>query len=75
MRRHRIMVSALAGVCALLLSGCLASDEKSSGSSSDTKKGDGSVEMIGAISDAEAEALTKSLEPFEDESGIDVKYT
>ena len=75
MRRHRVMASALAGVFALLLSGCLASDEKTSGSASDTKEGDGSVEIIGAISDAEADALVKALEPFEKESGIDVKYT
>ncbi len=75
MRQNRIMVSALAGVSALLLSSCLASDEDTSGAATDTKEGDGSVTMIGAISDAEADALNKALEPFEKESGIDVKYT
>ena len=62
-------------VGALLLTGCLQSDESTSGASSDTAEGDGQVEIIGAIADAEATALRKALKPFEDESGIEVTYT
>ncbi len=70
-----VRASAAVAAGALLLTGCLQSDEETGGSASDTTEGDGSVTIIGAIADAEADALNKALKPFEQESGIDVKYT
>lgn len=76
MRRSRTLrLTAVAGVAALALTGCLQSDEETSGSASDTEEGDGSVEIIGAIADAEADALNQSLKPIEEETGVDITYT
>jgi len=80
-----VRLAALAGVGALVLTGCLqsGSDESSSGSSSSsggtegaggTDPGDGEVEILGAFVDTEADAFAEALAPFEEESGIDVKY-
>lgn len=87
MRRSRTLrLTALAGVAALALTGCLQSDdsgssESSSSESGDTpgaggsEPGDGEVEVFGAFTGAEQEAFEESLVAFEDESGIDVSYT
>lgn len=76
MRRFQAArTSALVTMGALLLTGCLQSNEKSSGSSEDTKEGDGKVTIVGAFGEAEAEAFEESLKSFEEDSGIDITYT
>ncbi len=88
MQRNRgIRLAALAGVGALVLTGCLQSGDDGGSSSSSSSSsggsegaggsdpGDGEVEILGAIVDTEQEAFETALVPFEEESGIDVKYT
>ena len=70
-----MQLAATAGVGALVLTGCLQSDEGTSGSSSDTEDGDGKLTIIGGIPDEEAKGLNESLADFTDETGIEVTYT
>jgi len=85
LRRNRVLV--LGAVCTtvvLLTAGCL-QDPGGEGSSSGpggeqfadggSNDGDGAVEILGAFGGAEQEAFEASLKAFEDDSGIDVKYT
>jgi len=76
MRRDRFFrLAALASVAALVTSGCLQSDEGSSGSAADTAEGDGSITIIGAIPDEEATGMVDALATFTEQSGIEVTYT
>ena len=87
MKRNRRagLVASLAAVC-LLTAGCLqggdSGDSGDSGGDSGGTAGaggsdpnDGEVEIFGAFGAAEAEAFNESMKDFEEESGIDVKYT
>ncbi len=77
MRRTRgIRLAATAGVGALLVAGCLQSDDggsDSGGGGSDT--GDGVVEVFGAFTGTEQDSFEASIASFEEESGIDIQYT
>ncbi|MBA2531023.1 MAG: carbohydrate ABC transporter substrate-binding protein [Nocardioidaceae bacterium] len=85
MRRDKFFrLAALAGVAALVTTGCLSSsDEGSTSSSGDgdtagaggSDPGDGVVEISGAFSGAEQEGFEKALVSFEEESGVDIEYT
>jgi len=68
-------LAALTGAIALVATGCLQSDEGSSGSTEDTAEGDGSITLLGGIPDEEAAGLVESLKTFSEESGIEVNYT
>ena len=88
MKRNRRagLVASLAAVC-LLTAGCLQSSDDSgdSGDSGGDSGGtagaggsdpnDGEVEIFGAFGADEADAFNESIKDFEEESGIDVKYT
>lgn len=85
-RRTYRKAAAVFGLCAfasLTLSGCL-QDPNPTGAGSGglegyvdggTNDGDGEVTILGAFGGAEEEAFNASLADFEEESGIDVKYT
>lgn len=74
-RRSAVAIAA-ATTAVLLLNGCLAGDNGDNGESADdTKEGDGSVEIVGAIPANEAVGFDKALAAFEKDSGIDVTYT
>jgi len=63
-------------VGALLVAGCLQSDDggsDSGGGGSDT--GDGVVEVFGAFTGTEQDSFEASIASFEEESGIDIQYT
>ncbi len=69
---------ALAGVGALVLTGCLQSDEESSGETTGgggSEAGDGVVEVFGAFTGTEQDSFEATVAPFEEESGIDIEYT
>lgn len=73
-----LRLAAMAGVGAVVLTGCLSSgdsDSDSSSSSGGSDAGDGVVEVFGAFTGTEQDSFEESVAPFEDESGIDVKYT
>ncbi len=81
---RRMRVAAMAGIGALVLTGCLQGGDDSSDSSSssgDTEgaggsdPGDGTVEILGAFVDTEQDAFEESVAAFEEESGIDIQYT
>ncbi len=87
MQRNRgVRLAALVGAGALLLSGCLQSGDSGGGSSSSsssggsvgaggTDPGDGTVEILGAFVDTEQDGFEAAIKGFEEESGIDIKYT
>ncbi|MFC6286170.1 ABC transporter substrate-binding protein [Nocardioides sp. GCM10027113] len=61
-----------------MTSGCLQGDDNGGGgggSGLGSSDGDGVVEILGAFGGQEEEAFLESLAAFEEESGIDVKYT
>jgi alpha-glucoside transport system substrate-binding protein len=69
---------------ALLTSGCLQGGDEGGGGDGDgggtagaggTDPNDGTVEIFGAFTGAEADAFNAALEDFRQESGLDVKYT
>ena len=76
-RTPGIRLAAVAGVSALALTGCLASDSGSSddGGAGGSEGGDGVVEVFGAFTGTEQDSFEASIASFEEESGIDVKYT
>ena len=76
-RSHTLRLTALTGVAALTLTGCLASsdDSSDSGGAGGSDSGDGVVEVFGAFTGTEQDSFEETIAPFEDESGIDVKYT
>lgn len=79
MRRTRgIRLAATAGVGALLVTGCLQSDDEGgedSGGSGGSDTGDGVVEVFGAFTGSEQTSFEDTVAAFEDESGIDIQYT
>jgi len=85
MRHHKFFrLAALAGVAALVATGCLSSSEESSSSSTDggttagaggSDPGDGVVEVFGAFTGEEQAAFEESLVSFEEESGITIEYS
>ena len=88
MTRRKTRVLALGVMCttvAMLTAGCLSGGDDGGGgggggsSSSDvdggTDDGDGVVEIIGAFGGTEADSFEKQIKSFEDENGIDIKYT
>ncbi len=85
MHRNRgVRLAALAGIGALVLTGCLQSgDDGGGGGSSDgggtagaggSEPGDGKVDVFGAFTGAEQKAFEASLKTFESDSDIDVTY-
>lgn len=72
--RRSAVALATATTTALLLTGCLAGDDGDDGAG-ETKEGDGSVEILGAIPESEAVGLVKELEAFTNDTGIEVTYT
>lgn len=79
-----LRLAALAGVGALVLTGCLQSSDEStdsgdtSGSATGaggTEPGDGVVEIFGAFTGSEQDAFEDSIKGFETDSGIDIQYT
>ncbi|MDQ3104111.1 MAG: ABC transporter substrate-binding protein [Actinomycetota bacterium] len=70
-------LTAMAGVGALVLTGCLQSSDESSDSSSSggSDSGDGVVEVFGAFTGTEQKAFEDTVAPFEEDSGIDIEYT
>ncbi len=75
-RRRYAAVGVVASL-AMVTSGCLSSgdDGGSGGGAGSGTDADGTVTILGAFGGAEQEAFEASLQAFEDESGIDVKYT
>lgn len=86
MKRNRKAALGVVLAAAMLTSGCLQSSDDG-GDSGDGGDGggtagaggsdpnDGVVEIFGAFTGAEQDAFNESLKSFEDESGIDIKYT
>jgi alpha-glucoside transport system substrate-binding protein len=80
-RTPRIRLAAIAAAGTLALTGCL-SDGGSEGSTGESAEGaggsaagDGEVEVFGAFTGSEQASFEKSIADFEEESGIDIKYT
>ena len=74
-RAGRSLMAVLAtSTASLMLTACLSGGDDDEGAG-ETKDGDGSVEIIGAIPENEAVGLVKELKTFGEESGIDVTYT
>jgi alpha-glucoside transport system substrate-binding protein len=79
---RRTAATGVVAALALALSGCL-QDPGSSGSAggisgsvdNNQDDGDGVVTILGAYGGDEKENFEKALAPFEEESGIDIKYT
>jgi len=85
--RKPALIASLAATC-LLAAGCLqGGDEGGNGGgggdgggggtegAGGSDPGDGVVEIFGAFGEAEADAFNESLTSFEEESGIDIRYT
>jgi alpha-glucoside transport system substrate-binding protein len=75
---RRMRLTALAGVAALTLSGCLASGDDEggdSGGAGGSDSGDGVVEIFGAFTGSEQESFEATVASFEEENDIDIKYT
>ncbi len=70
-----VRLSALLAASALATTGCLQQEAEETATGETAAAGDGSVRILGAFSDAEADAFEESLKPFEQQSGIDVQYT
>jgi alpha-glucoside transport system substrate-binding protein len=87
MKNRRVGLAATLAAMCLLTAGCLQGDDSgdSGGDGGDSSggtagaggsdPGDGVVEVFGAFGAAEAEAFNESLTAWEEESGIDIKYT
>ncbi len=79
MRRTRGMrLAALTGIGALALTSCLSQSDSggtSSGGGGGSDAGDGVVEVFGAFTGSEQDSFEATVAPFEQESGIDIKYT
>lgn len=78
MRRNPGMrLAALTGVGALALTGCLSQggDSTDSGGAGGSDAGDGVVKVFGAFTGSEQDSFEESVASFEEESGIDIKYT
>jgi alpha-glucoside transport system substrate-binding protein len=87
-RTRRVgLLASLAAMC-LLTTGCLQGGESDDGGgggnggneggtagAGGSEPGDGVVEIFGAFTGAEQDAFVEALKGFEEESGIDVKYT
>jgi alpha-glucoside transport system substrate-binding protein len=85
-RTRRVgLLASLAAMC-LLTAGCLQGGDDGGGNGGNggdggtagaggSEPGDGVVEIFGAFTGAEQDAFVEALKGFEDESGIDVKYT
>ena len=87
MKNRRVGLAATLAAMCLLTAGCLQGDDSgdSGGDGGDSSggtagaggsdPGDGVVEVFGAFGAEEAEAFNESLTAWEEESGIDIKYT
>ncbi len=78
---RRVAVGGAVVAASLVLTGCLQNPNSGgAGGGLDgyvdtgSDDGDGEVTILGAFGGAEAEGFEAALKPFEDESGIDVKY-
>ena len=82
-KRRRLTAVGLLAVSALALSGCLQNPNAGSGGEGGLdgyvdnaeSDADGTVTILGAFGGAEQDAFEESLAAFEEESGIDVRYT
>lgn len=75
-RRRPAAALAIAATLALTTSGCLqGGDDGGDDGGSGNTDADGTVTILGAFGGAEEEAFTEALAEFEDESGIDIRYT
>jgi len=70
-------LAALTGVVALVLAGCLQSEDSGDDStgSGGSETGDGAVTVFGAFTGTEQDSFEASVASFEEESGIDIQYT
>ena len=85
MKRNRHALGAVLAATALLTAGCLqgGGDDDGGGGNGDggtagaggSEPNDGTVEIFGAFTGAEADAFNTALDAFREESGLDVKYT
>ena len=85
-RTQTIRLGAALAVSALLMTGCLQSSDDEGGDDGGSSSGgsegaggsdpgDGEVEILGAFVDTEQDAFEEAIAGFEEESGIDIKYT